>query len=139
MAGAAQHGEGSGGRGDVTDSTIGISANGTIDVGDLGDTGSIGYDATPSGQSGIVATYGAAVTTPDVGVSAGLGPVVSNGRTLNDQSGIFHYASFSGGDGPYAGSGTVAWGYNAKGRLIVDGSLNWEPGRRGRPRHSAGR
>lgn len=83
--------------------------------------------ATPSGGSGITLSAGGGAGGPGAGIGGSVGPVISNGRTLQDQGGPFTYAGGSVGDGLESGGANVSWGHNSHGRTIVDGNPAWTP------------
>lgn len=89
-------------------------------------SGQLCYLATPSGQSGLTATVGGGAGGP-LSASASIGPVVSNGQSLNDQGGVFKYGGASAGYGPFSGGVFGAEGQNACGATIWDAGAAWTP------------
>ncbi len=109
----------------LTGKTVGVCVGGTFSAGGSV-SASLCYLATPSGQSGITATVGGGTGGP-VSASASLGPVISNGQTLNDQTGEFEYGGASAGYGPFSGGVFGSEGHNACGSPIWDAGLAWTP------------
>jgi hypothetical protein len=109
----------------LTGKTVGMCVGGSASDG-WNVTGSLCYDATPSGQSGITVTAGGGLGGPP-GIGASVGPVISNGKTLSDQGGPFTYGGGSVGDGPDSGGVTASVGHNHQHKLIWDANPGWTP------------
>lgn len=109
----------------LTGKTVGICVGGSASDG-WNATGSLCYDATPSGQSGITVTAGGGLGGPP-GIGASVGPVISNGKTLSDQGGPFTYGGGSVGEGPDSGGVSVSVGHNHQHKLIWDANPGWTP------------
>jgi hypothetical protein len=56
-----------------------------------------------------------------------VGPIISNGQTLNDQTGVFKYGGASVGDELLSGGSFGAVGTNSCGSTIWDASVGWTP------------
>lgn len=113
----------------ITGLTLGGCVGGSFSAGGSV-SGSLCYVATPSRQSGLTGTLGGGVgggVGGPLSLSGSIGPVVSNGQTLNDQTGFFKYGGASAGYGPLSGGVFGSEGQNSCGSTIWDAGVGWTP------------